>query len=112
MKSRVTPRIIGEHVHKRAISKLEKGEADRYWAAFRQTLDEDSELKHLYLGLKPATVKGPPIPPTPSASSGAGAELHNLTLRFMHQMNLDDYNWALRQIMKANPQLTKKYSQV
>ncbi len=109
MKTRVTARTIGEYVHKKAMALMEEGQGD-YWLCFRQTLDADDELKALYTGITKVT-HGPEIRPAPEVSQSAGAVLDRLTRQFMHETNTTDYAWALRQIMKSNPTLFKRYTQ-
>ena len=102
------PVDIGKFVHRKTMERVEAGE--EYWKAFHQILAEDEDLKSLYAGMT-SVKKGPAIKPKEGSSQKAGSELDRLTREFMRQMDIDDYCWALKQIMRANPQLTKKYAQ-
>lgn len=110
MKSKVTARTIGEYVHKQAMERMEQGDGG-YWECVHMTLDADPDLKSLYAGVVTEVAKGPQIKPHIADGHEAGGELDRLTRAFMRQMNIDDYEWALKQVMKANPHLTKKYAQ-
>lgn len=103
---------IGEFVHRQAMDRMQSNDID-YWQAFHQTLDDDPDLKAIYSGLAPTSiVEGPKITPDATEAQNAGSEIDRLVKRFMHRMNIDDYGWALKQILKANPALMRKYTQV
>ncbi len=103
------PNDIGKIVYGRMMRLVEEGHGD-YWKCFHAVLDEDTELKAMYAGLTTRTVQGPSIKPKPVAPT-AGLEIDRLVRKFMNDMNIDNYEWALRQILKANPHLTKRYAQ-
>ncbi len=109
-------RDIGRYVHLLTMQRVEAGEGE-YYKCFRQVLDEDPELKAIYAGTAPTSIKrGPEIKAAKARPSeslySTSSEIDSMVKRYMFETNIEDYAVALRHVLRSNPAVAKRYSQV